>query len=163
MINGFWPSLFPYVPFSPIEVSNNEKSHNDLRNKPFFIEVKSTSKLNLSTYGYDFDAEKLKKMVDQAYTNYLKDGVKRDILFALQILKSEKKFKLYLFNLTHTFDLTHLRIQPFNQSKDDWPWKGTERLYIDKDHLERFKSKTYKVKLSQGRLIFDNTYEMEGK
>jgi len=29
--------------------------------------------------------------------------------------------------------------------------------------LERFKSKTYKVKLSQGRLIFDNTYEMEGK
>jgi len=107
-----------------------------------------------------FDADKLKKMVNQALLAYAKDGIKKDILFVLQFLQSKTRFRLYLFNLTRDFDLKSLQIEPFNHSESDWPWTGKERIYIDKGHLEKFGSKTHKLKMSQGKLIFDNIYEI---
>jgi len=160
IFNGMWPILFPYIPFSPLKVASNTKSHNDLRNEPFFIEIKSTSNEGVLTYGFNFDADKLKKMVNQSLLDYAKDGIKKDILFVLQFLKSKTKFRLYLFNLTRDFDLSSLQIEPFNSSEKDWPWTGKERIYVDKGHLEKFKNKTYELKMSQGKLIFDNIYEM---
>ena len=162
IFNGMWPILFPYTPFSPLKVAGNIWSHNDLRNEPFFIEIKSTSNEGVLTYGFNFDADKLKKMVNQALLAYAKDGIKKDILFVLQFLKSKTKFRLYLFNLTRDFDLNSLQIEPFHSSENDWPWTGKEKIYIDKGHLEKFGGKTYKLKMSQGKLIFDNIYEIDG-
>jgi len=163
IFNGMWPILFPYTPFSPLKVAGNIWSHNDLRNEPFFIEIKSTSNEGILTYGFSFDADKLKKMVNQALLAYAKDGIKKDILFVLQFLQSKTKFRLYLFNLTRDFDLKSLQIEPFNHSESDWPWTGKERIYIDKGHLEKFGNKTYKLKMSQGKLIFDNIYEISAE
>ena len=125
-----------------------------------FTDSRFTRHIGVLTYGFSFDADKLKKMVNQALLAYAKDGIKKDILFVLQFLQSKTKFRLYLFNLTRDFDLKSLQIEPFNHSESDWPWTGKERIYIDKGHLEKFGNKTYKLKMSQGKLIFDNIYEI---
>ena len=161
IVNRMWPTLFPHIPFSPLQLATNKWSSLDTRNKHFFIEIKSTTQ-PVDIYGYPLDSEKLKKMMSQAYTAYVGDKIKRDVLLVVQFLKSEKHFKLYLFNLTRDFDLSS-HSNPFNHSENKWPWNGKEKIYVNKHSSEKLNKQVYKLMPSQAQIIYDNTYEMEQK
>ena len=127
----------------------------------FAIEIKSTTQ-SVDIYGYPLDSEKLKKMMSQAYTAYMEDKRRRDVFLVVQHLKSEKHFKLYLFNLTRDFDLSS-HSNPFNHSENKWPWNGKEKIYVNKLSSEKLNKQVYKLMPSQAQIIYDNTYEMEQK
>ena len=161
IINRMWPTLFPHIPFSPLKLASNKSSSLDTRNEHFFIEIKSTTQ-SVDIYGYPLDSEKLKKMMSQAYTAYMEDKRRRDVFLVVQHLKSEKHFKLYLFNLTRDFDLSS-HSNPFNHSENKWPWNGKEKIYVNKLSSEKLNKQVYKLMPSQAQIIYDNTYEMEQK
>ena len=164
IINRMWPVLFKDRPFVPLVMNENVFSRLDTRNKYFWFEVKSTT-TNVEQHGYALDKKKLEEMMTQAYIAYMDSKIYRDVFLIVQYLKSLHHFKLYIFNLTQKFDLSSLGVSStsFNQAENKWPWRGIEKLYPDDRSSVNLKKKVYKLLPSQGQLIYDNTYEMEGK